>query len=67
MTRELNAGSIDAAPYWTSESLNACLYCEFKDACGFENGTAGEKVSYEPKLKPDEVWEKLKSERGEEE
>ena len=36
MCREFAAGNIDADPFWRSASSNACQYCEYVQACQFE-------------------------------
>ena len=56
MARELRAGSITADPYFRSQSDNACLHCDYRDACRFVDGRAGEKSRYLAKYSPEEVW-----------
>ena len=56
MARELRAGSIAADPFFRSQSDNACLRCDYRDACRFEEGRGGEKSRYLPKYSPEEVW-----------
>ena len=56
MARELRAGSITADPYFRSQSDNACLRCDYRDACRFVDGHAGEKSRYLAKYSPEQVW-----------
>lgn len=56
MAKELKAGSITADPFFRSQSDNACLRCDYRDACRFQEGRGGEKSRYLPKYSPDEVW-----------
>ena len=68
MARELRRGSISADPYYRSQQENACLNCDYFDACHFDEKTDGWR--YATALKPPEFWEKLSqknAEAGEEE
>ena len=56
MAKQLRAGSIAADPYYRSQSDNACLHCDYYDACHFVEGRGGEKSRYLPKYSPAEVW-----------
>ena len=56
MAKQLRAGSIAADPYYRSQSDNACLHCDYFDACHFVEGRGGEKSRYLPKYSPAEVW-----------
>ena len=55
MSRELRGGSIAADPYYRSQQENACVNCDFFDACHFSDGECGESINYMPRLKKDEV------------
>ena len=56
MARQLRAGSIAADPYYRSQSDNACLHCDYFDACQFTEGRGGEKSRFMPRYSPEEVW-----------
>ncbi|MGI5977647.1 MAG: PD-(D/E)XK nuclease family protein [Candidatus Limivicinus sp.] len=62
MAGELKKGSINADPYFHSGQDNACLNCDFFDACHFSDGENGEKCRYIAKLRPDKVWSMLEGE-----
>ena len=56
MAKELRAGSIAADPFYRSQTDNACLHCDYADACCFVEGRGGEKSRYMPRYSPEEVW-----------
>ena len=56
MAKELRAGSITADPFFRSQSDNACLRCDYRGACRFQEGRGGEKSRFLPKYSPAEVW-----------
>jgi len=56
MAKELRAGSIAADPFYRSQSDNACLHCDYADACRFKEGRGGEKSRFMPKYSPEKVW-----------
>lgn len=60
---ELAAGNIDADPYWRSPDANACRWCEYADACHFEECFGDRRVWQRP-VKPREFWETLEQEGG---
>jgi len=64
MARQLRAGSIAADPYYRSQTDNACLHCDYFDACQFREGRGGERSRFMPKYSPEEVWALM--EEGEE-
>ncbi len=55
---EMAHGNIDADPYWRSPDLNACRWCDYADACHFEECFGDRKVWQKP-VKPDEFWKQL--------
>ena len=55
---ELKAGSITADPYYRSQQENACLWCDYFEACYFDETRDCRR--YLTKLKSDTVWQKLK-------
>lgn len=59
MAATLRQGSIAADPYYRSQQENACLNCEFFEACHFADGQNGENCRYQPKLNPEKVWAML--------
>ena len=56
MAAQLRHGSIAADPYYRSQQENACLNCDYFDACHFPDGESGESCRHVPKLRPDKVW-----------
>ena len=54
---ELRRGSIDADPYYRSQSENACRFCQLADACLFIEGQ--DQRRYQEKLKAGEVWGRI--------
>ena len=60
MAAELRRGSIAADPYFRSQQENACLQCDYFDACHFSEGENGEQSRFLPKLPTDRVWEMLR-------
>ena len=59
MARQLRQGSIAADPYYRSQQENACLNCDYYDACHFSDGENGENCRYMPKLSGEKVWAML--------
>ena len=64
MAAELRRGAIAADPYLRPSRESACDNCDYRDACHFADGEAGESSRYLPKLSAERVWELL--EGGEE-
>jgi len=63
LTAHLSGGDIDAKPYYRGENDNACLYCEYKSVCRFDEERDTRR--YQPKLKAEEVWRRMEeSENG---
>ena len=56
MAAELRRGGIAADPYYRSQQENACLNCDYFDACHFADGVAGESCRYLPRLSDEQVW-----------
>lgn len=56
MASELRRGSIAADPFYRSQHENACLNCDYYDACHFSDGQNGEKCRYMPKMSSEKVW-----------
>ena len=57
---ELKSGSIAADPYYKSNQKNACMFCDYADACYFEEGRHGDARRYLPGLPATKVWEMMK-------
>ncbi|HHU23048.1 MAG TPA: ATP-dependent nuclease subunit B [Clostridiales bacterium] len=57
MAGELRRGSIAADPYFRGQQENACLWCDYIDACHFDE--ARDKRRYLSKLKPPEAWSRI--------
>ena len=64
--RELRQGNIDADPCWRGPQESACTYCDFASACHFQDGQAGDRLRPLKRVKPDEFWEFVAHETGEE-
>jgi ATP-dependent helicase/nuclease subunit B len=64
MARELKQGSIAADPYYRSQQENACMNCEYFDACHFSDGDGDDHIRYITKMKPAQVWDRLKGGGG---
>lgn len=63
--REMTAGNIKADPYKKSPEstqTNACTYCEYKQACHFEDGVCDEHYHYIGAMTPDAFWDSLERE-----
>ncbi|MBR7082297.1 MAG: PD-(D/E)XK nuclease family protein [Oscillospiraceae bacterium] len=61
MGREIRGGEIGAEPYFKSNSDNACNYCEYFEACHFDE-RRGDSFRRLKKFKPAEAWARI--ERG---
>ncbi|MDO4573367.1 MAG: PD-(D/E)XK nuclease family protein, partial [Clostridia bacterium] len=59
MAGELRRGSICADPYYKGAQENACLWCDYADACRFTEGEGGDRRRYLPKLTAERVWNAL--------
>lgn len=51
-------GVVACTPYYKSVSDNACLYCEYKSVCKFDQELGG-RVKYAKRLNPVEAWEAI--------
>ena len=60
---EMAAGNIDADPYWRSPEINACRWCDYAEACHFEECFGDKKVWQKP-VHAKEFWEKLDEEQN---
>lgn len=59
LATEISRGSIAADPYYKGAQEHACLYCEYVDACRFNDGEGGDKRRYLPKLAASRIWNEL--------
>ena len=59
MAGQLRRGDIAADPFYRSQQENACMNCDYFDACHFSNGRSGERCRFMPKLPADKVWTML--------
>ena len=59
MARELRRGSIEADPFYRSQQENACLTCDYFDACHFSEGENGEQSRFQPRIPEKRVWDKI--------
>lgn len=59
MAKELKRGSITADPFYKEQQDNACLYCQYVDACRFKNGENGEEIRKTSNLPATKVWSVL--------
>ena len=57
MAREIRAGSIAADPWYAGDSDNTCLYCDYFDACHFDEKTDGWRCR--ASVKPPEFWARI--------
>lgn len=64
LARELESGSICADPYYKGAQDNACLWCDYADACRFNEGEDGDRRRYLPKLPAERVWNALEGGEG---
>ena len=64
MRREIRAGRITADPYYRSVQDNACLYCEYSEACHFDEENGGDRRRFLTKLKTPEVWSRMEGENA---
>ncbi len=53
---EIAGGKITADPFWRSPQKNACLWCDYKAACHFEEGRSGDCRRYLKTVKSEEFW-----------
>lgn len=60
LAKELRGGSILADPYYKTQQKNACMYCDYYNACYFEDGRHGDTRRYLPNLPATRVWSMMK-------
>ena len=59
MGEELAAGCIAADPFWKGPEKNACQYCDYAEACHFEEGRGGDRRRWLPAVKAEEFWARV--------
>lgn len=64
MGRELLRGDIDADPYLKGGGQSACDYCDFAQACHFEEGRGGDCRRYLYSVKGKAFWEPKEGEEA---
>lgn len=66
ITDEIRQGNIDADPCCRSEEDTFCQYCDWADACHFQDGRDSDHLRYILPVKPEEFWNTLEEEEGDE-
>ncbi len=59
MGQELLEGSISADPYYKSQIDNACVYCDYFDACRFNGNSEEDKPRYIKNMGSKEAWTRI--------
>lgn len=59
ISREIRQGNIDADPWCKSEDDNCCTYCDWADACHFQDGRDRDHYHYMYPVKAEEFWQDL--------
>lgn len=62
ISKEILSGKIDIKPFYKSK-VTPCGNCSYRAICQFDKNKFGNEYNYIPKLKNDEVWEKLSEEK----
>ena len=55
--QELAAGNIAADPFWRGQEHNACQWCDYAEACHFEEGHGGDCRRWLPSVTGEEFWQ----------
>ena len=56
IAREVRDGNIDADPCCRSEDDSFCKYCDWADACHFQDGRDRDHLRWILPVKPEEFW-----------
>ncbi len=56
---EIEQGKVAPNPYWRGESRNACQYCDFRQACHFEEGFLQERRRLISTISNEAFWTEL--------
>lgn len=62
--REIAQGNIAADPFWRGPEKNACRYCDYAQACHFEEGRGGDGKRWLASVKSREFWENIDREES---
>ncbi len=62
MASEVRSGSVAADPYYKTDRDNACLFCDYFEACHFDEDTDTRR--YPTRLKAPEVWARMEGGDG---
>ena len=63
---ELAAGNIAADPFWKGSEHNACQYCDYAQACHFEEGRGDDRRRWLPTVSAQVFWQRLEEKPEEE-
>ena len=64
IAEEVRQGNIDADPCCHSEDDSFCQYCDWADACHFQDGREGDHLHYILPVKTEEFWASLEESEG---
>ena len=62
IAEEIRMGNIDADPCCHSESDSICQYCDWADACHFQDGRDGDHLHYILPVRQEEFWALMEQE-----
>lgn len=62
--QEIAQGNIAADPFWRGPEKNACRYCDYAQACHFEEGRGGDGKRWLASVKSREFWENIDREEN---
>ena len=62
---ELARGNVMADPFWRGPEHNACRFCDYAEACHFEEGRGGDCRRWAEKLGRVDFWKNIDSEQSE--
>lgn len=62
--QEIAQGNIAADPFWRGPEKNACRYCDYAQACHFEEGRGGDGKRWLVSVKSREFWENVAREEN---
>jgi ATP-dependent helicase/nuclease subunit B len=58
MAQELGQGSVEADPWYRSAQDNACVHCDYKKACLFDEERDGWRIRQA--MSAEQAWEKIR-------
>ncbi|MBQ9329827.1 MAG: PD-(D/E)XK nuclease family protein [Oscillibacter sp.] len=61
IAQEVRQGNIDADPCCHSEDDSFCKYCDWADACHFQDGRDGDRLRYILPVRREEFWQMIES------